>query len=139
MTAGVWKNRGKAGLVLSLLLLLQACRSEEPHPQPAPEQHSEQQPPEWSDQQLKKDVVGIWEEVNGTQETLQFNPDGTLIMKSPSEHRFCDYSFPNSGHIRLDCAWYEGGPRAAQTWRFAMTADEIMISDRTGTGTYRRK
>jgi len=38
-----------------------------------------------AEQRLKKAVLGSWEEVHGTQETLQFNADGTVIMKSRSE------------------------------------------------------
>src|SRR5271157_1179213 len=136
---GLWQHCTRAGLILSLLLLLPACHSDEHAAQPAPGQHPEQQSSQWSDEQLKKDVVGTCEEVNGTQETLQFNADGTLIMNSPSEHRACDYSFPDSGHIRLDCVRYEGGPRASQTWKFAMTSDKVMIGDELATGTYKRK
>ena len=139
MTAGRRSDWIKVGLVLSVSLLLLACHSGAHSAQPPSEQHSEQQSSQWSDQQLKQDVVGIWEEVDGTQETLQFNADGTLIMNSPSEHRSCDFSFPDSGHIRLDCTRYKGGPRASQTWKFAMTSDKVMIGDELVTGTYKRR
>jgi len=123
--------------MLGLLLLLPACHSDEHAAQPAPAPRPEQESPPWSDEQLIKDVRGTWED--DTHEILQFNGRGTLIMESAAEHRSCDYSFPDSGHIRLDCTRYEGGPRTSQTWKFAMTEDRIMISDQSATGTYRRK
>jgi hypothetical protein len=107
-------------LLLSVIVLSLACRSGS------------------SDQRIKQKIAGLWEEVKGTKETLQFNADGTLLMKSRAENRSCEYSFPDSGHIRLDCTMVAGGPRTSQTFKFSMTSDRVMISDEVETGTYKR-
>ena len=90
-----------------------------------------------ADPHLKENVVGNWEEVHGTKETLQFNADGTLIMKSPREFHTCTYYFPDFGHIVLDCA-PAGSPRFPQAWKISVTTDKLMISDNQETGTYKR-
>lgn len=112
-------------LFLSVIVLSQACRS-------GP---SDQ---ERFSQQVRANLAGTWEESKGTQETLEFKADGTLLMKSPAENRSCEYSFPDSGHIRLDCTRGAGGPRFSQTFKFSMTSDRVMISDANDTGTYKR-
>ncbi len=91
-----------------------------------------------ADPHLKENVVGSWEEVRGTNETLQFNADGTLIMKSPREFHNCVYDFPDSEHIRLDCS-VPGGPKFPQVWKISVTPDQLLISDEHEVGTYRRK
>ena len=91
------------------------------------------------DAYLKGEIVGDWEEVHGTNETLQFNPDGTLTMISPREHRECRYDFPDSRHIRLDCA-SPGSTPSPQVWKVAITSDhKLLISDAIEVGTYRRR
>jgi hypothetical protein len=88
---------------------------------------------------LKGEIVGNWEEVHGTKETLQFNPDGTLTMISLSEHHECRYDFPDSKYIRLDCTT-AGMPPRPQVWKVAITSDhKLLISDAVEVGTYRRK
>jgi hypothetical protein len=107
-------------LFLSVIVLSQACRS-------GP-----------SSQQVKEKIVGAWEDSKGTGETLEFKADGTLLMRSRAENRNCEYSFPDSRHIRLDCTMLAGGPRTSQTFKFSMTSDRVMISDELETGTYKR-
>jgi hypothetical protein len=106
-------------VLLSASLLLQGCH----HP---------------SDQHLKESVVGSWEEVHGTKETLQFNADGTLIMKSPSENHSCVYGFPDSEQIRIDCA-PPGAPSRPGVWKISVTSDKLVISIDQEVGTYQRK
>src|ERR1700690_68073 len=98
-------------LFLGVIALSQACRSGS------------------SGQQVKEKIVGAWEDSKGTGETLEFKADGTLLMRSRAENRTCEYSFPDSRHIRLDCTRVAGGPRTSQTYKFSMTADRVMISD----------
>ena len=90
------------------------------------------------DPHLKEYIVGNWEEAHGTNESLQFNADGTMAMKSPSESRSCNYDFPDSEHIRLDCL-VQGGQRFPQVWKVSVTPDKLLISDEHEVGTYRRK
>jgi hypothetical protein len=121
--AGSAKCWRRAFLPLSIALLLLACHSD---------QHV-------ADQHLKEAVVGSWEEVHGTQETLQFNADNTLTMKSPSENHSCVYDFPDSQHIRIDCAAL-GGPRVPQLWKITVTSDRLMIGGGgREVGTYKRR
>src|SRR6267378_2822350 len=64
-----------------------------------------------AERRLKNAVLGSWEEVRGTKETLQFNADGTLVMESRSQHRICLTTFPITpisdwiahprGHLRV--------------------------------------
>ena len=131
MKNDVVNYQGKTLLFLCVILLSQACRSGD---------HSEQGSADQklSGQQVKEKIVGTWEDAKGTRETMQFSADGTLIMRSPAENRTCEYSFPDSGHIRLDCAMVAGGPRTSQAYKFSMTADRVMISDELETGTYKR-
>jgi len=118
----------RALLPLGIALLLAACHSD----QQAAEQHV-------SDHHLQEAVVGSWEEVHGTQETLQFNADGTLVMKSPAENHSCVYDFPDSEHLRIDCA-PPGGPRVPQLWKITVTTDRLMIGGGGGqVGTYQRR
>ncbi len=89
-------------------------------------------------QSFKTGVVGDWEEIHGSQETMHFNEDGTLIMNAPLEHHSCTYDFPDSTHIRLDCAVPQL-PHAPKTYGFALADDKLMISDARETGTYRKR
>jgi hypothetical protein len=89
-------------------------------------------------QSFKTGVIGDWEEVRVTQETLHFNEDGTLIMDSPSEHHSCTYDFPDARHIRLDCVAPQI-PHKPNTYGFALADAQLKISDDHETGTYRRK
>jgi hypothetical protein len=91
-----------------------------------------------SEQHLKSSVLGRWEEVHSTKETLQFDNDGTLIMKSPREYHLCVYDFPDSRHIRLNCAPVGALP-FPQVWKISVTSDQLMISDDQETGTYQRR
>lgn len=87
---------------------------------------------------LKDGVIGDWEEIHGTQEMLTFGSDGMLEMKRPGEHRNCHYDFPDDQHIRMDCA-VPGVPSHPQSWKIAVTADTLKVSDELETGTYRRR
>jgi hypothetical protein len=86
---------------------------------------------------LEKNVVGSWEEVRNTGETLQFDADGTMVMDSRSEHHDCVYDFPDPRHIRFNCAT-EGAPPAYQTWNVSVNSDKLVISDASEVGTYKR-
>jgi len=91
------------------------------------------------DPYLKDNVVGNWEEVHGTKETLQFSADGTLIMNSPTEHHQCHYDFPEAGKIRIDCS-PAGSPPSPQLWKISITPeDKLLIGDAPDVGTYERK
>lgn len=109
-----------AFLILPGLLLLPACRSEQR-----------------SLQQLREGIVGSWEEVHGTRETLQFNADGTLIKKAPMEYHSCVYDFPDSKHIHLDCS-SGAGPRIIQLLKCSISSDRLMIGNDIETGVYQR-
>lgn len=89
-------------------------------------------------QSFKTGVLGDWEEVRGTGETLHFNEDGTLIMDSPSEHHSCAYDFPDSTHIRLDCVAPQI-PHKPDSYGFTLADAQLTISTDRETGTYRRK
>jgi hypothetical protein len=92
-----------------------------------------------AEQKLKEGVVGSWAEVGGTNATLQFNADGTLIMKSPRENQVCRYDFPDAKHVRLDCA-PAGMPPRPYTWNISVTADDkLLIGDAQQVGTYQRQ
>ncbi|MGD0404605.1 MAG: hypothetical protein ABSB66_15580 [Candidatus Acidiferrales bacterium] len=105
---------------LSAVLLLQGCSHE-------------------AEKKLKEGVVGSWEEVHGTRETLQFNADGTLIMKSPRENEVCRYDFPDAKHVRLDCA-PAGTPPRPYAWSISVTADDqLLIGNAQEVGTYQRQ
>lgn len=91
--------------------------------------------PNWQ-QKLKDGIVGEWEDAD--HENMTFAADGTLIMSSAREHHNCTYDFPDSKHIRLDCA-YPGTPHRPDTWGVSLTSDQLQISDEHETGTYRRK
>ena len=106
-------------VVLSFLLLLDGCH------------HVTQE-------ELQTRIVGAWEEVHGTKETLFFSDDGTVYMNSPLEHRRCTYDFPDPQHIRLDCA-PEGAAPMPTLWKIEITSDRLMISSNRETGTYKRK
>jgi len=93
-------------------------------------------PANW-EQSLKDGVVGDWE-IQRTKEVLQFSPDGTLVMDSPREHHNCKYDFPDSQHIRLDCAM-PGTPSRPTSWKVSISDDTLKISDDVETGTYTRK
>jgi len=110
-----------------LLLLLLACVSSACNRRPDSEWQSS----------YKTAVVGDWEEVAGTRETLHFNSDGTLIMVSPSEQHSCTYEFPDPKHILLNCAAAQA-PHQGQTYGFALANDKLMITDALSTGTYKR-
>lgn len=89
--------------------------------------------------ELKEQILGHWEEVRGTKETLRFNPDGTLIMKSPSEFHQCVYDFPDEKHLRMNCA-PAGSPAYFQVWNLSFTDDDgLQIGTAHETGTYQRK
>jgi hypothetical protein len=89
--------------------------------------------------ELKSQIVGDWEEVHGTKETLHFKADGTLVMKSPSEFHQCVYDFPDEKHIRMNCA-PAGSPAYFQVWNVAFTDDDkLQIGTPHETGTYRRQ
>jgi len=89
--------------------------------------------------ELKSQIVGDWEEVHGTKETLHFKADGTLVMKSPSEFHQCVYDFPDEKHIRMNCA-PAGSPAYFQVWNLAFTDDDkLQIGTVRETGTYRRQ
>lgn len=83
-------------------------------------------------------MQGYWENALGNHETLQFNSDGTLIMKSPRESELCVYDFPDAKHLRLDCA-PAGAPARPQVWGFSISETELKISDALEVGVYRRK
>ncbi len=124
--AGSWEFARRASSWLGLVLVLssawwlQGC-------------HQEATPA------LKDRILGDWEEVRGTKETLTFNPDRTLIMKSPSEFHQCVYDFPDERHIRMNCA-LAGAPAYFQVWKMSFTADDkLQIGNEQETGTYRRK
>ena len=89
-------------------------------------------------QELKSSVVGSWTESRGTNEDLQFNDDGTLVMDSPREHHVCVYDFPDAAHIRLDCA-AAGTPPTPVIWKFSAIDDTLSIGDEHETGHYKRK
>jgi hypothetical protein len=92
-----------------------------------------------AEQLLKNAVLGSWEEVPGTKEMLQFNADGTLVMKSPSQQPICLYDFPDYAHIRLDCASV-GAHASPQLYGiFVASDDKLLISEDQEVGTYRRK
>jgi hypothetical protein len=91
-----------------------------------------------STQLLKKNVIGSWAEVRGTNEIMQFNTDGTVIMQSPSEYHRCLYDFPSAHSIRLDCAT-EGAPPSPRVWDFSLTTDKMTVSDGREVGTYERE
>ncbi|HXN20126.1 MAG TPA: hypothetical protein VN875_17440 [Candidatus Binatus sp.] len=112
-----WLN---AVLLISSALWLQGCRQE-------------------ATPELKSQIVGDWEEVHGTKETLHFKADGTLIMKSPSEFHQCVYDFPDEKQIRMNCA-PAGSPAYFQVWNLAFTDDDkLQIGTARETGTYRRQ
>ena len=117
-------TRARFNLLLLLLLLLAcifpACKSNT----------------EWL-RTYKTAVIGDWEEVRGTRETMHFSADGSLIMNSPSEHHSCTYEFPDPKHIRLDCVAAQI-PHKPETYGFALADDKLMISDSQSTGTYKR-
>jgi hypothetical protein len=116
-TASCWLG---AFLLLIAVLSLQGCSHE-------------------AEQKLKESVVGSWEEVHGTKETLQFNADGTLIMKSPRENQVCRYDFPDAKHVRFDCA-PAGMPPRPYTWNISVTTDDkLLIGDAQQVGTYQRQ
>jgi hypothetical protein len=101
--------------------------------------HHQVDPPAPVDQQeMRSHVVGSWTESRGTNENLQFNDDGTLLMQSPRENQKCVYDFPDAAHIRLDCA-PAGAPPRPGVWKFSFTDDTLSISDAHETGTYKRK
>jgi hypothetical protein len=109
-----------AVLLISAALWLQGCRQE-------------------ATPELKSQIVGDWEEVHGTKETLHFKADGTLVMKSPSEFHQCVYDFPDETHIRMNCA-HAGSPAYFQVWNLAFTDDDkLRIGTARETGTYRRE
>ena len=91
-----------------------------------------------STQLLKKNVTGSWAEVRGTNEIMQFNIDGTVIMQSPSEYHRCLYDFPGAHSIRLDCA-IEGELPNPRVWDFSLTTDKMTVSDGREVGTYERE
>ena len=91
-----------------------------------------------STRQLKIDIVGNWDEVHGTKETLQFNNDGTLIMNSPREHHDCTYEFPDTDHIRLNCA-SPGTSPFPTVYKMTLKGDDLTISDNSDTGKYQRR
>jgi hypothetical protein len=86
---------------------------------------------------LKTGVVGTWVDVTDANATLQFNPDGVLVMTSTREKHFCNYDFPDAKHVRLDCA-PAGTPRQPRLWTFDLSDDEISIGDGHETGRYHR-
>jgi hypothetical protein len=86
--------------------------------------------------ELKSQIVGDWEEVHRTKETLHFKADGTLVMKSPSEFHQCVYDFPDEQHIRMNCA-PAGSPEYFQVWNLAFTDDDkLQVGTPRETGTY---
>jgi hypothetical protein len=89
-------------------------------------------------QELQDRVLGGWEEVHGTKETLFFNVDGTVYMNSPVEHHLCTYDLPDPQHIRLDCAPV-GTPPRPMVWKVELTSDRLIISGNREVGTYKRK
>jgi len=105
--------------VLSVILSLQGCHRV-------------------TEQELKDSVVGSWEEVRGTNETLQFDANGTVLMQSPSENHDCVYDFPDTSHIRFNCA-PPGAPARPQVWKVKLTSERLLISDGHEVGTYKRK
>ncbi len=89
--------------------------------------------------ELKSQIVGDWEEVHGTKETLHFKADGTLTMKSLSEFHQCVYDFPDEKHIRMNCS-PAGSPAYFQVWNLAFTDDDkLQIGTARETGKYRRQ
>jgi hypothetical protein len=89
--------------------------------------------------ELKSQIVGDWEEVHGTKETLHFKADGTLVMKSPHEFHECVFDFPDEKHIRMNCA-PAGSPAYFQVWNLGFTEDDkLQIGTVHETGTYRRQ
>jgi len=91
-----------------------------------------------TEQELKDGVVGSWKEVRGTKEELQFNADGTMLMRSPGENHDCIYDFPDTTHIRFNCA-PPGAPARPQVWKVELKSDRLLISDHLEVGTYKRK
>jgi hypothetical protein len=92
-----------------------------------------------AERRLKSAVLGSWEEVRGTKETLQFNADGILVMESPSQQRICLYDIPDYAHIRFDCN-PAGTPASPQLYGISVTADDkLLITEGQEVGTYRRK
>ena len=70
-----------------------------------------------AEQKLKEGVVGSWAEVGGTNATLQFNADGTLIG------------------LRT-----RGNAPRPYVWNISVTADDkLLIGDAQQVGTYQRQ
>jgi len=51
----------------------------------------------------QKAIVGKWQEVDGTR-TVEFFPDGTVIMGDSARQAAGTYSFPDSRHLKVVAA-----------------------------------
>ena|ERR1700677_3706080 len=114
------RRRLGVSLFLSATLLFQGCGHE-------------------AEKYLKMSVIGHWEEVHGTKETLQFNADGTLNMRSRFQNQDCRYDFPDGKDMRLDCAPPGATPRPHLCTISVTADDKLLIGDSREIGTYERK
>ena len=88
--------------------------------------------------ELQEKIVGTWDEVRGTNEMLEFHDDGTVLMQSANTNQTCKYDFPDTSHLRLDCA-PPGLPPRPQLWKLEFKDDHLLISDQLEVGTYQRR
>ena len=88
--------------------------------------------------ELKAKIVDTWDEVRGTNEMLEFHDDGTVLMQSPNTDQTCLYDFPDTSHLRLDCA-APGQPPRPQVWKLEFKDNHLLISDKGEVGTYKRR
>jgi hypothetical protein len=89
---------------------------------------------------LKKGVVGTWADVKDPNAILQFSADGVLVMTSPREKHFCNYTFPDAKHLSIDCT-PAGGVHHADIYTFELTDadDQIAIGAPGDVGHYRKQ
>lgn len=83
-------------------------------------------------------MIGSWDEVRGTNESLQFNADGTVLMPIPGKNHECVHHFPCTTHIRFNCT-AQGTPRRHQVWKVEQTSDRLLINDNHEVSNYNRK
>jgi hypothetical protein len=89
-------------------------------------------------QELKQKIVGNWQEVDTKNEFLNFSDDGTVMMQSPATNETCEYDFPDTQHLRLNCA-PQGAPPRFQVWKLDLKGDQLLISDGNEVGKYKRQ
>ena len=88
-------------------------------------------------EELKQKIIGNWQEVDTKNEFLDFNAEGIVQMQRPGTNHTCEYDFPDSQHLRLNCA-PQGAPPRPLVWKLELKGYKLLISDGGEVGTYAR-